>query len=157
MVNCDQLPVALIAFANWPSSTLYCTTAIGACGLVADPVNMKSAGTCEATIGEANGARPIVGAIGGSSRTMNVVETVRVWISGSLGVRKNRKVARAVSVSCTNEPHGADGLTVPVHCQLLPLGNAPATSWPPGPNCTLMLLEMRLQVDGVENEMLPRN
>src|SRR5262245_47305173 len=111
MLNCDQLPLMLTAFANSPPSTLYCTTAIGVCTLDADPTNMNSTGTCGATIGDANGPRLIVGAIGGMSRTMNVVETVRVWISGSLGVRKNLKVARAVSVSCTNDPHGAEGLT----------------------------------------------
>src|SRR5262245_26737049 len=32
MLNADQLPLTLTAFANWPPSTLYCTTWIGAWG-----------------------------------------------------------------------------------------------------------------------------
>src|SRR5687767_1872810 len=156
MLNCDQLPLALTAFANSPPSTLYFTTATGACGLLADPVNMKSIGTWPATIGEVNGASPIVGAIGGNSRTMKVVETFKVVTTG-VRICKNLKDAFAFSVSCTKDPHGADGLTVPVHCQLLPLGNVPATSWPPGPNWTLMFLLISVQFEGVENEIFPRS
>src|SRR5215207_8858857 len=154
MLNWDQLPLTLTAFANWPPSTLYCTTEIGACTLVAEPANMKSTGTCAATIGDVTGLRLIAGAIGGMSRTMNVVETVSTWKSGSPFVRRNLKVARAFRVSCTNDPHGVDGLTVPVHCQLVPLGKVPATSGAPGPNCTLMLLLMFVQVAGANHEML---
>ena len=74
--NCDQLPLTLTAFANWPPSTLYCTSWIGACGLVADPVNAKlTRHGAAATIGDVNGLRLMVGAIAGNSRTMNVVVT----------------------------------------------------------------------------------
>src|SRR5262245_2435230 len=34
-------PLTGTAFANWPPSTLYCTSTTGACGLVADPMNTK--------------------------------------------------------------------------------------------------------------------
>ncbi len=69
----------------------------------------------------------------------------------------NLNEAFALNVSCTNDPHGVEGLTVPVHCQLLPLVKAPATSCPPGPNCTLTFLLMFVQVAGTDHEMLPRS
>src|SRR5262245_34165065 len=155
MVNCDQLPLTLTAFANSPPSTLYCTTAIGACELVADPVNRKSNGTCGATIGDGNTPSPIAGAIGGMSRTMNVVEAGRVTEIGISGPWL--KEALALSDTCTNDPHGVDELIVPVHCQLVSLVKVPATTWPPGPNCTVMLLPVFLQLDGTDHEMLPRS
>src|SRR5262245_18024825 len=84
--NCDQLKLSLTAFANSPPSTLYCTTTIGACGLVADPLNAKFSGSSAAMIGDANGVRLIVGVIAGTSRTTKVVLTFSVARSGSLGV-----------------------------------------------------------------------
>ena len=120
-------------------------------------MNTNGSGTSVATIGDVNESRPMVGVTGGSRRTMNVVETVRTSISGSPSVRKNLNTACAFTVNCTNDPHGADGLTVPVQLQLLPLGNVPATSWPPGPNRTFMLLPVSVQFAGVVNEMFPRN
>ena len=88
--NCDQLPLTLTAFANWPPSTLYCTTWIGACGLVADPVKAKLTGICAPTIGDGNAPRLIVGMTAGNSRTMNVLVFSIVEKSGSDGVRRKR-------------------------------------------------------------------
>ena len=157
MLNCDQLPLTLTAFANWPPSTLYCTTEIGACGLVAEPVNTNGTGTCAATIGEVNGAE----VHGRRDRREQPHHERGRDVQGldDLLQRPGRTGTTrcAFTVSCTIDPHGVAGLTVPVHCQLLPLGNVPATSWPPGPNCTLMLLLISVQFAGVENEMLPRN
>src|SRR5262245_246250 len=154
MLNCDQLPLTLTAFANSPPSTLYCTTAIGACTLDADPTNMKSTGTCGVTIGDANGARPIAGAIGGMSRTMKVVEAGTV-LTIRVGNRMTSNDALAFTVSCTNCPHGVLGLIVPVHCQLVSLVNVAATTCPPGPNCTVTFLLM--SCPGADHEMFPRN
>src|SRR6185295_6564959 len=91
--HCDQLPLTLTAFANWPFSTLYCTATTAACGLVADPVNRKSTGSSPATIGEGNGPTLTVGATAGGSRTTNVVVTLKVSKSGSFGATRNLKVA----------------------------------------------------------------
>lgn len=128
---------------------------MGACELVAEPVKPNSTGSCAATMGSGNGSRLSVGAIAGISRTMKVVVTLSVVISGSLGLRKYLNVARAVTVSETNDPHGAAGLTVPVHCQLLPAGKVAAASEPPGPNCADTLLLLNDHVLGTDHEMLP--
>ncbi|MGA7214086.1 MAG: hypothetical protein WBX20_07760, partial [Terrimicrobiaceae bacterium] len=118
-------------------------------GLVADPVNAKLTGSCAATIGDVNGLMAMVGGKAGGSRTMSVVETLSVSESGSLGVRKKRKDAVALTVIETNDPQGELGLTVPVHCQFrLPAGKVAAVNGMPGPNCTLTRLLVRDQFAG---------
>src|SRR5262245_2663096 len=111
MRNCAQFPVTFSALANAPPSTLYCTTEIGACGLVADARNGNRSGSSRATVGVANGPRLMVGAIGGNNRTMNVVETFSVEkLTGPSGMTM-RNLACALIVTCTIDPQGVDADT----------------------------------------------
>src|SRR5688572_32527856 len=67
-----------------------------------------------------------------------------------------RKTACAETVTWNIEPQGNDGDADPVHCQLTRSVNAAESVDPPGPNCTVTVLEFSVQFWGVNiHEMLP--